>query len=234
LEKYNCIIVDDDEVARLKVVSIAKKFPVLNIIGYFSSATKAFPIIEKEKIDIFFLDIDMPNVNGLEFRKKMMSVPVCVFITSHPEYAVESFETETLDFIVKPLLIERFAQTVKRIEEFMEIKRKATLFESSFGEDTIFVKEGYEQTKIKLYDILYIEALKDFTILVTQNKRHCVSNGIGNLLKESHFQSFIRVHRSYAVQKHFIQKTASQHVTLINGIIIPIGNSFKENLTSIL
>lgn len=234
MEKYNCIIVDDDEVARLKVVSIARKFPVLNIVGYFSSAATAMPIIEREKIDILFLDIDMPNLNGLEFRKKMMAVPVCVFITSHPEYAVESFETETLDFIVKPLLLERFAQTVSRIEEFMDIKRKATLFESSFGEDTIFVKEGYEQTKIKLYDILYIEALKDFTILVTQNKRHCVSNGIGNLLKEIHFQSFVRVHRSYAIQRHYIEKIGSQHITLINNIIIPVGNSYKDNLAEVL
>lgn len=234
LKKYNCIIVDDDEVARLKVVSIARKFPILNIVGYFSSASTAFPIIEREKIDILFLDIDMPNLNGLEFRKNMMAVPICVFITSHPEYAVKSFEMETLDFIVKPLQHERFAQTVSRIEEFMDIKRKANLFESSFGEDTIFIKEGYEQTKIKLYDILYIEALKDFTILVTQEKRHCVSNGIGNLLKELHFQSFIRVHRSYAVQRHYIQKIASQYISLINGVTIPVGNSYRENLAAIL
>lgn len=234
MEKYNCIIVDDDEVARLKVVSIARKFPILNIVGYFSSAATALPIIEREKIDILFLDIDMPNLNGLEFRKQLMSVPVCVFITSHPEYAVESFETETLDFIVKPLSLERFTQTVNRIEEFMEIKRKATLFETSFGDDTIYIKEGYEQTKVKLYDILYIEALKDFTILVTQNKRHCVSSGMGNLLKENHFKNFIRIHRSYAVQKNYIQNIGSQFITLNNGQKIPIGNSFKENLTTVL
>jgi two-component system, LytTR family, response regulator len=230
VKKINCIIVDDDEVARLKVVSIARKFPVLNIIGHYASPKVAFSITEKEKIDILFLDIDMPSLNGLEFRKKMMEVPVCVFITSHPEHAVESFELDTLDFIVKPLRLERFEQTMKRIEEFMEIKHKVTLFESSFGDNYIYIKDGYDKVKVKLYDIMYIEALKDYTILVTENKRYCVFSGIGNLLKETHFQSYIRVHRSFAVQKSFVEKIGSQHLTLINGTNIPVGNSFKNNL----
>lgn len=230
MKKFNCIIVDDDEVARLKVVSIARKFPNLNIIGHYSSPIVAFSITEKETIDILFLDIDMPSLNGLEFRKKMMEVPVCVFITSHPEHAVESFELDTLDFIVKPLRLERFEQTMKRIEEFMEIKHKATLFESSFGDDYIYIKDGYDKVKVKLYDIMYVEALKDYTILVTANKRYCVFSGIGSLLKETHFQSYIRVHRSFAVQKNFVEKIGSQHLTLINGTNIPLGNSFKNNL----
>jgi two-component system, LytTR family, response regulator len=234
VKKFNCIIVDDDEVARLKVVSIARKFPILNIIGHYSSPTVAFSITEKEKIDILFLDIDMPSLNGLEFRKKMMEVPVCVFITSHPEHAVESFELDTLDFIVKPLRLERFEQTVKRIEEFMEVKHKVALFESSFGDDYIYIKDGYDKVKVKLYDILYIEALKDYTILITANKRYCVFSGIGNLLKETHFQSYIRVHRSFAVQKNFVEKVGSQNITLTNGASIPIGTSYKDVLATIL
>lgn len=230
MKKYNCIIVDDDEVARLKVVSIARKFPVFNIIGHYSSATTAFTVAEKEKIDVLFLDIDMPSMNGLMLRKKLANIPVCVFITSHPEHAAETFELETLDFIVKPLREERFTQTVSRIEEFMEIKHKATLYEASFGDDYIYIKDGYEKVKVKLYEIWYIEALKDYCLLVTAHKRYCVFSGIGNLLKESHFSHFIRVHRSYAVQKQFIEKINTNDITLINQIKLPLGNSFKENL----
>jgi two-component system, LytTR family, response regulator len=234
MKKFNCIIVDDDEVARLKVVSIARKFPVFNIIGHYSSPIAAFSVSEKEKIDVLFLDIDMPTLSGLELRKKLMDIPVCVFITSHPEHAAESFELETLDFIVKPLREERFAQTVARIEEFMEIKHKADLFESSFGDDFIYIKDGYEKVKVKLYDIMYIEALKDYCILVTAHKRYCVFSGIGNLLKETHFQSFVRIHRSFAVQKNFVEKIGTQSLTLINSAILPIGNSFKDNLSNAL
>jgi len=217
-------------VAGLRVVSVARSFPVLNILKVFTSSEKALAFIEKEKIEVLFLDIDMPGINGLEFRKKLKSIPVCVYITSHPEYAVDSFALETLDFIVKPLQLDRFAQTVKRIEEFMDIKQKATLYELSFVNDFIYIKEGYDQIKIKLQDILYLEALKDYTLLVTPNKRHCVLASIGNLLKETSFQSFVRIHRSFAVQKNHIQKIGSQNVTLTNAALIPIGYSYKSNL----
>lgn len=229
MKKFNCLIVDDDEVARLKVVSIVRNFPIFNIIGNFSSAIAAFSVSEKESIDVLFLDIDMPTLSGLELRKKLMNIPVCVFITSHPEHAAESFELETLDFIVKPLREERFAQTVSRIEEFMEIKQKAVLYETSFGDDFIYIKDGYEKVKIKLHDILYIEALKDYCILVTSYKRYCVFSSIGNLIKESHFSHFIRIHRSYAVQKQFVEKVGANEITLFNNTKLPIGNAFKSN-----
>lgn len=233
MKKYTCIIVDDDEIDRLTVVSYAKKFPVLDIIGVFESAEDAVPFLEKEKIDILFLDIDIPGLNGIEFRKQALEVPVCVFITAHPEHAVESFQIETLDFIVKPLKLDRFTKTINRIEEFMEIKLKASLFEASIGGDTIYIKEGHEQTKVKLHEILYLEALKDYTLIVTERKRHCVLSSIGNLLKEDHFQSFVRIHRSYAVQKQYVQKINSNEIVLNNQAIIPIGRSYKENLNLI-
>lgn len=233
MKKYTCIIIDDDEIDRLTVLSFAKKFPILDILGVFDSAEDALPFIEKQKVDILFLDIDMPGLNGIEFRKQAMEIPVCIFITAHPEHAVESFQIETLDFIVKPLKLERFAQTVNRIEEFMEIRLKASLFEASIGGDTIYIKEGHDQTKVKLHEILYLEALKDYTLIITDKKRHCVLSSIGNLLKEDHFQSFIRIHRSYAVQKQFIQKMNSTEIILNNNITIPVGRSYKENLNLI-
>lgn len=232
-KKYTCIIIDDDEIDRLTVVSFAKKFPVLDILGVFESAEDALPFIDTTDLDILFLDIDMPGLSGIEFRKKALEIPVCIFITAHPEHAVESFEIETLDFIVKPLKLDRFSQTVSRIEEFMEVKLKASLFEASIGGDTIYIKEGHEQTKVKLHEILYLEALKDYTLIITNKKRHCVLSSIGNLLKDDHFQSFIRIHRSYAVQKQFIQKINTSEIILNNNIAIPVGRSYKENLNFI-
>ena len=231
---FNCVIIDDDEIDRLTVVSFAKKFQNLNIVGVYESAALALSEIENLKVDILFLDIDMPNINGLDFRKKSMAVPICIYITAHPEHAVESFELETLDFIVKPLKLDRFAQTIKRIEEFMEIKQKALLFESSIGGDTIYIKEGHEQTKVKLHEIIYLEALKDYTLIITSQKRHCVLSNLGTLLKENHFQSFVRIHRSFAVQKQYVKKIGIQEVILNNDFIIPIGRSYKDNLNLFL
>lgn len=231
---YNCIIVDDDEIDRLTVTSFAKKFPSLNIVGIFEDAESALPALDRPDLDILFLDIDMPGLSGIELRKRAAHVPVCIFITAHPEHAVESFELETLDFIVKPLKLDRFSQTMSRIEDYLEIKHKAKLFEASIGGDAIYIKEGHEQTKVKLHDIVYLEALKDYTKVVTPQKRHCVLSSIGLLLKEQNFQSFVRVHRSYAVQKQYIKKILTNEVLLDNGTMIPVGRSYKANLVELL
>jgi len=233
METLNCVIADDNEIDQLTVLSFAKKFPNLNILGVCTNAEQALEIINENPVDVLFLDIDMPGLSGVELRKKAHQVPCCVFITSHPEFAVESFELETLDFIVKPLKFERFAQTMRRIDDFFEIRKKAHLFESSIGGDIIYIKEGHEQIKLKLHEILYLEALKDYTKIITPKKKHCVLISIGNLLKEEQFRSFIRIHRSFAVQKNFIEKILSAEILLNNGTLIPIGRSYKENLNFI-
>ena len=232
--KINAVIVDDDEIDRLTVLSFAKKFPVLTVIGAYSCAEEALEIIANNKIDVLYLDIDLPGLSGVDLRKSAKDVPACIFITSHPEFAVESFELDTLDFIIKPIKFGRFENAIKRIEEFMEIRQKADLFESSIGGDIIYIKEGNEQTKVKLHDILYIEALKDYSLVITSQKRHCVLSSIGNLLKEFDFKSFIRVHRSFAVQKQFVQKINSHEIILNNECVIPIGRSYKDNLNLLI
>ena len=232
--KLNCIIVDDNEIDRLTVLSFAKKFPNLNILGTFSDSNDALKVIENEAVDILFLDIDMAELSGVELRRKVKHIPACIFITSHPEFAVESFELETLDFIVKPLKLGRFEQTMRRITDFFEMKNKASLFESSIGGDVIYIKEGHDQIKVKLHEILYLEALKDYTLVVTSQKRHCVLSSIGLLLKEVSFQSFVRIHRSFAVQKQFINKINTNEIILNNDLAIPIGRSFKDNLKFLL
>lgn len=230
MKPFDCIIVDDDEMDKLLVVSYVKRFASLNIVGIFHSAEKALLFLEHHKVAVAFLDIEMPGASGIELRQKALEIPVCVFISSHSESAAETFELQTLDFIVKPFKFPRLEQTVKRIEEFMEIRLKANLFESSIGGDVVYVKTGHDQIKIKLHEILYLEALKNYTILVTEDKRHCVLSNLGEILQEEKFQSFVRIHRSFAVQKQFIQKIKSQEIELKNNIFIPVGRSFKDNL----
>ncbi len=234
MKAFDCIIVDDDEMDRLVVVSYAKRFSTLNIVGVFESAEKALLFLKNNSVEVAFLDIELNGASGIELRQKALEIPVCVFISSHSENAAETFELQTLDFIVKPFKFPRFEQTIKRIEEFMEIRLKASLFESSIGGDTVYVKTGHDQIKVKLHEIFYLEALKNYTILVTDAKRHCVLSNLGEILQEKKFQSFIRIHRSYAVQKQFIQKIAAQEVELNNGTVLSIGRNFKENLNFIV
>jgi two-component system, LytTR family, response regulator len=234
MKQYNCLILDDEEIDRLMVTSFVKRFPNLNIVAICSSANEAFKITEENKIDVLFLDIDMPETNGLSFRKQMLHIPACIYITAHPEHALDSFELDTLDFIVKPLKFERFSQAVKRLEDYLELKEKAELFETTIGGDSVMIKDGHNQTKVKLHDILYLEALKDYTKIVTPTKKHCVLLSLGNLLKEESFKNFIRIHRSYAIQKLLVHTVNSNFVTLNDKTEIPVGRSYKDNLDSIM
>lgn len=234
MKPFDCIIVDDDEMDRLVVLSYAKRFAILNVVGVFDSAEKALAFIDTNLIDVAFLDIEMGGASGLELRRRALEIPVCVFISSHAESAAETFELQTLDFIVKPFKFPRFEQMMKRLEEFMEIRTKANLFEATLGGDTVYVKTGHDQIKVKLHEILYLEALKNYTILVTENKRHCVLSNLGEMLQDEKFHSFLRVHRSYAVQKQYIQKIGSQEIELNHGILIPVGRSYKETVMDLL
>jgi DNA-binding LytR/AlgR family response regulator len=120
-----------------------------------------------------------------------------------------------------------------RAKEYLEIKEKANLFEYSLGHDTIFIKQGHEKTKVKLHDILYLEALKDYTGVVTEQKKYCVLGSLGTMLQERSFKSFIRIHRSFAVQKHFIQKVDTNNV-YIRKMSLPLGKTFKKNVEDLL
>ncbi len=229
---YNCIIVEDDEIDRLTNVSFVERYPFLKLIGVFSSADEALASAKISQADVALLDIDMEGTTGLEFRRQLMDITACIFITFYPDYAVESFELAALDFLVKPVRSDRFDAAMRRLQAFLDLKKKAELFEYSLGGDTVYIKEGHEQVKLRLQDILYLEALRDYTRIVTNKNKYCVLSSLGNLLKEKPFQTFLRVHRSYAVQKNFINRITAQQV-FVNDIELPIGRSYKEALDNI-
>jgi two-component system LytT family response regulator len=230
---YRCVIVDDDEIDRLTTLMYARKYPFLDIAGTFSSAAGAMAALGHSKVDVMLSDIDMPEVNGLDFRAAMMQVPVCIFITAYPDYAADSFELEAFDFLVKPLRAERFAHSMQRVQQYFEMKRKAELFEYSLGSDsTLFIRDGHQQIKLNLHDIVYLEALKDYTRIVTTTHKYTVLSSIGNLLLETAFQSFLRIHRSYAVQRHYIDKVTPREVH-IGHHALPVGRSFKHTLVNL-
>ena len=226
---YNCIIVDDNEIDRLTVQAAVKKIPFLQIVGIYDNAESALAEIEIKRPSVLFLDIDLPGMNGINLRAKIGKEQACIFIT----YALESFEQHALDFLLKPINAERFGFSMQRLQHFLEIQQKAIMFDLTLGADTIFIKDGNEQIKIKLGEIVYLEALKDYTTIVTEQKKYHVLLNIGNLLKEKAFETFIRIHRSYAVQKHFIQKISTQQI-MVQNIALPIGRSYKESVGLLL
>lgn len=230
---YNAIIVDDDEIDRLSVAMRVKRYPFLHIAGIFDNAEAALAFMQGNEVHVLFLDVDMPGMNGLDMRRVSNPGQVCIFITAYPDYAVEGFELAALDFLLKPLNKERFDEAMIRLSDYLELRYKARLFECSLGGDALFIKDGHAQVKIQLHDIIYLEALKDYTRIVTTGKKYCVLSLLGNLLQERSFSSFVRIHRSYAVQKNFVNRVTAQQVHL-KDIVLPVGRSYKSAVNELI
>jgi two-component system LytT family response regulator len=227
-KSYTCVIVDDNEIDRLTIASFIRRYPFIRIAGQFVSAAEALEATQKTLPDVLMLDIDMPGLTGLELRKRLSEVPACIFVTAHPEYALESFDTSALDFLVKPLRPERFEKSMERLRHFLDIHYRAALMEHTLVEDVLFIKDGRDHIKLKLQDILYLEALKDYTGVITRQKKYCVLTPLGNLLKEPSFSHFVRIHRSYAIQKQSVTMITAKEV-VVNGVSLPIGRSYKDS-----
>jgi two-component system LytT family response regulator len=229
VKTFNCIIADDDEIDRLTTLSFAKFYPFLQITGCFASAEETLEQVKTSKPDVLLLDIEMPGMSGLELRQQLIDVPACIFITSYPDFAVESFEMSVLDFLIKPLKADRFEKAMRRLEDYLLIKQKAELLDLTLGADTLFIKDGHDHIKIQLHEVLYLEALKDYTSIVTAKRKYCVLSSLGNLLTEKTFRAFVRIHRSYAVQKHYVKKITSREV-MVNDILLPVGRTYRDSL----
>ncbi|GAB3926329.1 LytR/AlgR family response regulator transcription factor [Larkinella terrae] len=226
---YSCMIVDDNEIDRLTALAHARQYPMLDLVGVFESATEAFPFLQNRPVDVLLLDVDMPGLSGLELRGRLRQIPVCVFITAYPDFAAESFAVDAFDYLVKPIRAERFSHTMARIQTFFELTRKAQLFDLSLGADTVFIKDGHQQIKLNLHEIIYLEGLKDYTRIVTSTQQYTVLSSIGNLLQNQPFQSFLRIHRSYAVQRHYIDQIDAQQVRA-HQFTLPVGRSYRSSL----
>jgi two-component system, LytTR family, response regulator len=231
--KYSCLIVDDNRIDRLMTISLVRSYSFLTITGDFESAETALKKTGSALPDVLFLDVDMPEMNGLDLRAHLNRVPACIFITAFPDYALSAFEVNALDFLIKPLNPERFSRSMQRLRFFLDNWQRADLLSHSLEDDGLFIKEGRDQVKIHLRDIIYLEALKDYTGVITRERKYCVLNTLGNMLQERPFRNFIRIHRSYAVHNMHIQKFNSRELTA-GEFNLPVGRIYKDSLNDFL
>lgn len=230
----SCMVVDDDQVDGLVIQAYLKAYPFIEIAGLHESAGEALLAAKKSIPDCLFLDIDMPEMSGLELRQQLLYIPACVFITSYPDYALEGFEMAALDFLMKPVSAERFKKTIDRLQDYITLRRRSDMLSHMLGEDTIFIKDGHNRVKLQLHEIIYLEALNNYTGIVTNTRKYTVLSPISSLLKERSFSRFVRIHRSYAVQKGFIRKISTDEVVVDGSIVLPVGRTYKDALNAIL
>ncbi len=218
-----CIIVDDEPLSRDVLNTYVSDHPDLELVGTCKDAFDAMSALESRQVDLVFLDINMPKLSGINFYKSLNQKPNVIFTTAYPEFAVEGFELNAIDYLLKPFSFERFVQAVNKVKE------KIRTSEGSANEGHIMLKADKKMYKINYADILYFESLGDYVKVHINDKVLIVTITLKKLLEELPGDLFLRTHKSYIISKQKIEYVEGNQIK-IGEKMIGIGQSFKEEV----
>lgn len=223
----NAIAIDDEPIALEIVKSHASKVPFLDLKAEFTDAFKALEYLQKENVDLIFLDIKMPDISGIDFFNSLSKKPLLIFTTAYSEHAVTSFEMDAVDYLLKPFSLARFIKACNKAYELYNYRN------SPETADHLFIKTGYEQLKINFDEILYLEAAGNYVTFVLKGKKVLSRSTFLEALQLLPADKFVRTHRSYMVAVNKIEKVERHQVTI--GIqTIPISEAYRQDLNEVL
>ena len=215
-----CLAIDDEPLALKKLAAYIKKVPYLELAGTCHSAQEALEPINNGMVDAIFVDINMPDLNGLEFVKTLQEPPIVVFTTAYSEYAVEGYKVNAIGYLLKPFSLEEFKEVAEKVKNQYDLIKTASV-STADDDDTIFLKTEYKIMRINLNEISYVEAMSEYLRIFVENRQRPVVV----LLPES---TFMRVHRSYIINLKKIREVSKNHIILENDEDIPVGDLYKD------
>lgn len=223
--RISCIAIDDEPASLAVIEQYAEWVPFLWLRKTFVSVKEALAFLKNERVDCVFLDVKMPDLLGTELARILQGQTQIVFITAYSEYAVQGFEVQALDYLLKPIEFERFLQTVNRVH--------AQLSQRTEGQGSIFIKEGYDWVRVQLNEIQYIQSDTNLLFIYERNRRVITRMTLTEMLSLLPAERFIRVHKSYIVAIESIQKI-ERHQLVLAKVTIPIGELYRESLERLL
>ncbi len=224
-----CVVVDDSSIQRMSIVKLVKQHPALTLIAEYSSAIDTKKGLNNIEVDLIFLDIEMPIVNGFELLDVLKNKPQIIFVTGKTEYAFKAFDYDATDYLHKPITHDRFNLGVEKALEYHRLK-----FENNAkNEEYIFIKSNLKKRKVLVSSILWIEALGDYIKLITNDENYVILSTMKAFEKEVEQYSFLRIHKSYIVNLNKIKRFNSKFVE-INSENIPLSRNKKKILTEAL
>lgn len=229
--KYRCLLIDDEPIAIKVIENYLARIDGFEVVGTFTNALHALGMLRDQQVDLLFLDIQMPGINGLEFFKTIQNPPKLIFTTAFRNFAADAFEVDALDYLVKPIPFERF---LKAINRFLDVTSTTASALHASETDFIILRSDKKNYKVKISDILYIESLDDYVRVHTlHQKLVCYQRltALGEQLKAS--PHIIRVHRSYVVNAVHVKVFTSYNV-VVGDKTIPIGRNYREKVCIIL
>ena len=230
MQQYTAIIIDDEPLAIDVLVHYLRRFPEFEIVKTFISSVEAFKFLNDQTIDLVFTDIGMPQISGTELIKLVQNKTQFVINTSYSEYAVESFDLDVIDYLLKPVSFERFSKTIER---FKANNQSIAHKEKTSTTPTFYIKEGEEFVKVLVDDIDYIEGMKDYAKIVCGNNYYLALKTLKSIEKKFEPFGFLRIHKSFIVPLRKISQYNSKCV-LINSHEIPVGSSYRSTLKKFL
>lgn len=241
IQKVNCLLVDDEPLALDVISSYIQRVDGLEIVGRCENALDAFEAIQNLPVDLLFLDIQMPKLDGIDFLKSLPNPPKVIFTTAYREYAIEAFDVDAVDYLLKPIPFSRFLKAVGKAYQHLQFQ--GNMAQMGAGNDSspteldsmeaIFVRADKKMVKILLQDILYIESLKDYVLIHLPDKRIITKQKISYLEEKLPDDKFLRIHRSFLVSIDKIEAFSPSQVE-INEKELPIGRSYKNTVNEIL
>lgn len=221
--QLKCIAIDDEPLSLALIQEYVTRFPALRLVQTFDDAISAAEYLRQTPVDLLFVDINMPDINGIDLVRSLAVKPIVIFITAHRKFAVEGFELEALDYLLKPLNFDRFSRTVQRALEYYQYRQQSNMQPAA----SIFVRAEYKLVKIDLQDILYIEGLQDYIrIHLQQGKPVMTLMTLKAMLEKLPAAHFRRIHRSYIVPVSKVTAIVNKKVRIGSAIELPIGDSY--------
>lgn len=227
----NCILVDDEPLARNVLESYIRQYPQLKLLGICRNAAEALVILNKTKVDLIFCDIQMPGLNGLEFLSSLKHLPKVIITSAYRDYAIEGFQIGVVDYLLKPFSMERFSLAMNRA--IGDAAKQSSIGKHEADPGFLFFKVGNSIEKVIFQDICFVEAYGNYCkLFFKDNEKFLIVNSkISDLEKELDSRNFIRIHKSYLVNSIHIQKVATNRV-LIKEQSLPVSDSYKKNFRS--
>ena len=227
----NCIIIEDQPPAQRILKQYINDIGSLQLRGTFSDAMQAIELLKAESIDLIFLDIHLPKLSGIDFLKSLPHPPAVILTTAFPDYALESYELDVVDYLLKPFSFQRFVKAVSKVPSNQATAPTPGASQPLTREE-IFIKAGYEHIRIVTDDILYIKSDADYTEIFLPHKKHLSSEPLRNWLEILDAKQFVRVHKSYIVNTARIVKVLGNQIYMDNDTVVPIGRAFKEDFSA--
>lgn len=233
----NTIIVDDEPLAREILEAHINNMPELHLVASCGNALEANQVLNSQSVDLMFLDIQMPRLTGMEFLRSLSNPPLTIFTTAYAEYAVEGFELEAIDYLLKPISFERFLKATNKVVEKIKNTSSGNSADVEPAEDFFFVKSDKKMMKVFYKDILYIEGLKDYVIIRLEAGRVITLQTMKSLEVKLPSEMFMRVHRSYIINKTKLLSVEGNMVEIEEKgqkKMIPIGKNYRDDLANII